>query len=361
MARTITGFPELDMVLAALEKDFGKGFVTMGPKYEVALPIPTGSVSLDAFTGIGGMPRGRIIEVYGHESSGKTSFCLHLMKQYRKYYPEDTRPMAVIEVEESISGKFMEGFGLNPKDIVFLHPNSAEQALQALVNLNASGAVSVILLDSVDGLQSEEFLKKSIGEADMKGIAKLMGQTIRQVSKTCIANDVTNLMINQLRDTMSMYGEKHTTPGGKALRFYATMRLEFMTQKPSPNIPHAFLWRPKLIKNKCGEPHKENLEIDFVYAKGPDPYVDLFNYGKSIGLLRTAGQAVMYRLGIGAPEERLCLGGKAGAIEFLAANPEMYEKLREACVVKSLVVANAAPGEGTTDEAEPTEEELGDG
>lgn len=331
-ATILASHPELAMIVNGWKKEYGEGFVSIGPKYEKAKPISTGSTQLDAAIGVGGLPRGRIIEISGPESSGKTSFCLYVMAHYAEQYPEDKRPLAVIDMERTIETSLMKSLGLDPEEVLFVYPENAEHALQALVDLCASGAVSVILLDSIDALQSEEFLAKKIGAADMKGIAKLVGQTMRQISKTTIAKDTTVLLINQERDSMDMYGPKKTTPGGNAIKYYSSVRISTMQQKESPNLPGAFLMRVKLKKNKCGPPRTQEIEVDFVYAKGPDPYFGLIQLAKEYGLMRFAGSSVKYKLTAEGEEFDLCKGGKDGARDFLRANPDKFQELRNACL-----------------------------
>ena len=331
MAKNLTGNTELDLVLSGLSKQFGKDIAHIGPKYESALPVSSTSMTFDASTGIGGIPKGRITEFAGPPSCGKTSLSLRIMSNYKQQYPADTRPMAIIDMERSISEELMEGLGLNPGEILFLYPDTAEEALESARVLNTTGAVSFILLDSVDAMQSENYLKKNIGDADMQGIAKLMGQALRQISKSCVEKDVTNLWINQLRDSLNMFDPKPTTSGGKALGYYASLRVQAMKQKESPNMSNAFLMRTKIVKNKCGPPREKDVEFDFIYARGPEPYFDLLGYAKSIGIIRLAGSAVKLKLP-GQDETSLCNGGRDGARLYLIENPDKFELIRKACL-----------------------------
>ena len=332
LSKKLTGNAELDLVLNALHKDFGKEIASVGPKYDQALPITTGSAQLDYELAIGGIPRGRVTEIFGPESSGKTSLSLKIMANYEEQYPEDERPLVILDMERSITPDLLKGVGLNPDKIIFIYPDTAEECLETAVRLNASGSVSRILIDSVDALQSANYLKKTIGDADMQGIAKLMGQALRQIAKTSIDKQVTNIFINQIRDSMNMYGPKSTTPGGKALKFYASCRLQTMTQKESPNMPNAFLMRVKVVKNKCGPPQTKEVSFDFIYGKGPDPYFDLKELGKRIGILRFAGSAVFFTESPTAEEEKVASGGQVALIQLMKDDRTWYDRIRTACM-----------------------------
>lgn len=345
----------LRAMIESSKKKFKKeSIATIGPKYDSAKPITTGSVQFDAATGIGGFPRGRITEVFGLESSGKTSWCLHIMKNFRQQYPEDKRGLVIIAMEREIPASLLTSIGIDPNTVVFFYPDSANEALQLLVDICAANAADFVLFDSVDGLQSESQIKKKIGESDMKGIAQMMGQTLRQVSKTAIENDVTVLFINQIRDGMDPYGPKTRTSGGNALRFYSSMRVELARPKVSPNIPRAQLIRARIRKNKCAEPVHDEIMFDFIYGRGPDAATDVFEFAKTLGLIRTAGQAVVYRLTPEAEETRLCLGGKAGYCEYVQEHPEIVQQLRVACLeISKNNNTTVAPVPVETEEEEP--------
>jgi recombination protein RecA len=273
------------------------------------------------------VPRGRIIELFGAESSGKTSLALRILVNYRQNFPDDKRPIVIIDIERTILTSLITSMGGSAKDIVFMYPDTAEEALESWRRLNASGQVAFILLDSIDGLQSSTTLKKKIGEADMQGIAKMVGTAIREISKTSIENHTTNILINQIRDTMDAYGPKSTTPGGKAIRFYSSVRIETMKQQESTNVKDAFLMRAKVVKNKCGPPHAEPTDIDFVYGVGPDPCTDLLNFAKKVGCIRFASSAVYYNKATG--EVKLDCKASAGFLNLIKENQALHLEIRE--------------------------------
>lgn len=354
-ARKISGNAALDAIFAALESDFGKTFVHKGPKYEAAVPITTGSASLDAALWIGGIPKGRIIEIYGPESSGKTSMALRIMMNYRRDFPQDKRPIVIIDVERTIMTSLITSMGGNAKEILFCYPDNAEEALETWRRLNGSGQVSFCLIDSIDGLQSSVVLKKQIGEGEMAGIAKMVGVAVREVSKTAMENQTTNILINQLRDSLNPYGPKTTTPGGKAIRFYASTRIETMTQKESVNVKDAFLMRARVVKNKCGPPNPEEVEIDFLYGIGPDPYTDLFSFAKRVGAIRSASSAVYFKKATG--EVKLECKATAGFLELIRSDKAVFDEVRTRSF--ELFQSKASPETVVeADEQAPTDEEL---
>lgn len=334
--------PELNRILKHLEKENGAGFISVGPKYEIAKPISTGSARLDAATTLGGLPKGRIIEIFGPESSGKTSFALWMLAQYRRQFPEDERPAVIWDVERSIAAPFMKDLGVDPDSVIFVIPETAEQALQSVVDLIGSGEISFGIFDSVDGIQNAAFLAKKIGDADMKGIAKEMGQMLRQVKNSVVAFDTTMIFINQTRDSMDMYKPGPVTSGGKALKFYTGMRLETKEQKPSKEVPGAFQFKVKLKKNKFGPPGHEDVIIDFIYAKGPDPLQDLISFAKDLGLVRYAGTSVFARTGENSTEEKIASGGAAGFRAALLADATLVTKIRDLCLRTHVPVEAAA-------------------
>ena len=354
-SRKISGNAAVDSILGALETKFGKTIAHKGPKYEAAVPITTGSSSLDAALWIGGIPKGRIIEIFGPESSGKTSLALRVMVNYIKQF-KDKRPCVIIDMERSIMPSLITSMGGVAEDIVFCYPDSAEEALETWRRLNGSGQIGFCIIDSIDALQSENTLKKDIGESDMAGIAKMVGTAIREVAKTSIEHDITNILINQERDGMDPYGPKKVTPGGKAIRYYCSTRIQMMTQKPSPTVEDAFLMRPKVVKNKCGPPHPEDVEIDFVYGIGPDPYTDLIAFTKQVGAVQFRGTSVVFNSPNG--EEKLDCKATAGFLTLIKSDQKLFDKIQQRAFV--LFRRKSAPEVKVEVEADapPSDEEL---
>lgn len=320
---------ELEGIVKQLKKKFSNNnLISMGPRYEKAFGIPTGCFELDAKTQIGGIPRGRIIEIMGPASSGKTSLSLYLIKSLREQFPEDKRPQVIIDMERSIDTGIIHSMGLPIDEIIFVYPRTAEEALESWLELSESGQISFILIDSVDAMVPEKILNGEFEDADMGTFGKLMSKAMRQGSKSGIDYNTTTIFINQQRDSLKMFGAAKTTPGGNALPYYASMRLETMSQKASSTVENAMTMRIKIIKNKCGPPCVEPIEFDFLYGKGPDPIADLVNYGKSKGVLSLSSVARIKWPGT-EEFETLCKGGGPGLIELLREDPELHKKVKE--------------------------------
>lgn len=297
-------------------------------------PIPSGSMQFNAATCIGGWPKDRIIEIFGPESSGKTSWSLYVLKRYFDKFPDDPRDAFVLDVEHSISKRQLEAMGL-PVDRIRCHrPDTAEETLTYLRNINASGAFSVVILDSIDAMQSERTLAAEVGGSDMKGIAQMLGRALREIAKTSVKNHVTNILINQQRDSLNMYSPEPTTSGGRATKYYATARIELKKTKPSKDLPNAFIMSAKLRKNKCGPPTFDFLEFDFQYGKGPDEILDTIKYAKSVGLIELRGSAAFFcPLGGERQKYEMEGTGQTGLHEHLSANAEALSRLQRECLV----------------------------
>lgn len=336
----ITGIPELDAQIAALTKTFGEDLFTQ--KFEQANPIPTGSIDLDAACRIGGIPRGRIIEVYGHESSGKTSLCMSIASQYlniRNSIGHENRKILIIDLEHSITDKFIEGFGIELDDVVHVRPRTAAQALMIARDLPKSGGIGVVIFDSVAAGQTEKQMEKDFNSADVGGISKIMHEALRTISKVAPDTETTYLFINQVTYKIGvMFGNPETTTGGKALPYYASMRLGLMNGKPHPQVPRSLLMRVKITKTKVGEPWSEGpIEIAFRYGRGPDPVFDTMQAAKNYKILRHAGKANMVKWDPRSEDwDRLPCEKKEGCQMYLMQNPDVLQRLREATMLAAL-------------------------
>ncbi len=354
--KQVTGDPAIDAVIAARNKAAGKDYFTMGPKREKYTYFPTGCVALDAGIGLGGIATGIIIEIFGGESSGKTSLSLQIMREYmkaRESIGHDGRWIAIVDLERTISTDLILGMGLDPDRILFAYPDTAEEALQSMKDLVATGRVGLILLDSVDAAQSEAQLKKQVGEVHMGGIAKIMSETLRNFTKLCDETDTTAIFINQVRDNPGvMFGSSETTPGGRALKFYSSLRFKMMKPKPEANVRDAMLMRVKIVKNKLRPPRADEISFAFRYAKGTYPPYDLVMLAKSVGIGRFAGPTfkVDFSSVGGEAGETICTGGGEKLYALLEQDQELFERLTKAC----FIAAGITPPEETSDDREST-------
>ncbi len=322
----------VEAVMKALKVKYKRPGLFSDEGLDTPTGIKSGSMEFDAATCVGGWPKGRVIEVFGENSSGKTSWALHVLKNDFEQFPDDERPGMIVDAEHTITKKLVKDMGVPMDRMIFCKPESCEEALQIIIDANASGMVRFILLDSVDALQSEKTLSGAIEDVDMQGIAKMMGKALRQICKSAEKNNVTNVFVNQLRDSLNPYGPKKVTPGGKALAFYATARIEMKKGKPSKAIPNAFVATSILRKNKCGPECLKEIEFDFVYGKGPDEVLGTVNYAKTVGLVSLRGSAAYFCFS--EVERKLVMDGTGlqGLRQYLESKPDEYEKLKTECV-----------------------------
>jgi recombination protein RecA len=205
--KKLTGIPEIDMIASAFAKKFGKEeILTMGPKYEKVEPISTGSVSLDSILGIGGVPDDRIVEIFGPPSAGKTSLCLQVVRNYvqQKGYE---KPPVWIDLERTTGLDLVESMGLDPEKMIFVYPDTAEEALQLAQDLGKTGKVGIIVFDSIDAAQSEKETKRNMNEVGVADLPRLLSKALRSISKISVDNKVCYLFINQVRTNIGvMYG-----------------------------------------------------------------------------------------------------------------------------------------------------------
>tara|TARA_Y100001973_G_scaffold21502_2_gene31912 strand:- start:3404 stop:4468 length:1065 start_codon:yes stop_codon:yes gene_type:complete len=332
--KKVTGIPEIDAIANALGKKFGKdSIISMGPKIESAEVISTGSLSLDCQLGIGGFPIDRIIEVFGPPSAGKTSLALQLIKQYVEERGYD-RPPCFIDLERTTGLDLVKSMGIDPDKMIFAYPDTAEEAMQLAKDLGASGAVGLIVFDSIDAAQTEKETKRLMTEMGVGDLPRIMSKSLRSISKICVDKKVCYIFINQIRMKIGvMYGNPETTSGGNALPFYSSIRLR-VSSKPSPDQKNTLSMKVKVAKNKLAPALNKQAEFEFLCGVGTDQYADLLTFAKDLGLLRYAGSSVKVQLP-NEEEYTLCSGGKIGARQHLITNPEFYNKLRDACYFAS--------------------------
>lgn len=342
-----SGIPELDAIMRATSKKFGKDMSSEAyPDFE---PLSTGSVGLDIALGLGGIPRWAVTEIFGWEGSGKSSLAFSCVAQAQKERREKgitNKRDLVIDLEHIHTPRFITGFGIDLDQIIWKRPSTAEEGLQMAIDYPKSGAIDMVMFDSVDAAQNVKQLGRSVGETDVGGISKDMNFALRQICKIAPEHETTYIFVNQIKQNPGqMMGNPNVTPGGNALKFYSALRLEMMKGKPSPNLAKALLMRIKLVKTKIAPPlDKGPFELDFLYGKGFHPIWDLVAAAKQKGVVRFAGPSCKVRWTIDGDEETLSTGGKSGLAKMLE-DPDMFLKLKKACYVHSEL---EMPGDTTT-------------
>ena len=316
----------LELALSQIEKQFGKGAVMrLGEGIvEPAQVIPTGSIALDIATGLGGLPRGRVIEVYGPESSGKTTLALHVVAEAQK----SGGIAAYIDAEHALDPAYMTNLGINLAELYICQPDSGEQALEICEQLVRSGSLDVVVVDSVAALVPKAEIEGEMGDQFMGLQARLMSQAMRKLTSVISRSNTSVVFINQIREKIGvMFGSPETTPGGRALKFYASMRLDIRrveTLKDGTNAVGSRV-KVKIVKNKMAPPFRE-AEFDILYGEGINRLGTILEVGVDQKVLDKSGAWFNYgtqRLG----------QGKDGARTFLKDNPkvaaEIEAKIRE--------------------------------
>lgn len=351
--KKLTGIPEIDMIAASFAKKFGKeDMMSVGPKYEKVKAISTGSISLDAALGVGGLPSDRVVEIFGPPSAGKTSLCLQVVKQYVDAYGYDRLPV-YIDLERTTGLDLVKSMGIDANRMLFCYPDTAEEALQLAQDLGKTNKVGVIIFDSIDAAQSERDTKRLMNEMGVGDLPRLLSKALRAISKISVDNDCMYLFINQVRMNIGvMYGNPETTSGGNAIPFYASVRLR-VSSKPSSDTEGALTMKVKVVKNKVAPALNKEAVFEFVAGKGTETYSDLVSYAKDIGLVRFAGSAVKWFNPDTGEEETLCSGGKAGAVSFFKEHTDKYLAFKTLCLSKSTGVAqddNSSDSENISDD-----------
>jgi len=316
----------LDSALAQIERQFGKGSVMkMGDRGpQVVEVISTGSVALDIALGIGGLPRGRIVEIYGPESSGKTTVALHAIANAQKA----GGIAAFIDAEHALDPEYARKLGVDIDALLVSQPDTGEQALEIMDMLVRSGAIDVIVVDSVAALTPRAEIEGEMGDSHMGLQARLMSQALRKITGALHQSKTTAIFINQLRDKIGVFfGSPETTTGGKALKFYASVRLDIRRIETLKDGQESVgnRTRVKVVKNKMAPPFKQ-AEFDIIYGTGISREGSLIDMGVDIGIVKKSGAWYTY--------EADQLGqGKENARSFLLDNPDLANdienKIRE--------------------------------
>ena len=325
----------LEEVLRTIRKEFGEmSVLRLGDAADKSVEaIPTGALSLDLALGVGGLPRGRIVECYGHESSGKTTLALHVVANAQKA----GGTAAFIDAEHALDPAYARRIGVNLDELVVSQPNSGEEALTICEQLAKSGAVDVVVVDSVAALTPQAEIDGDIGDAHVGLQARLMSQAMRKLTGVVAQTKTLLIFTNQVRDKIGvMFGNPETTPGGKALKFYASCRLQVQRigaiKDPSGQVV-GNRTRVKVVKNKVAPPFAD-AEFDILYACGISYEGSVLDAALARGVVEKRGSWLSFG------EEQLAQGTLA-AISHLKANPETTARIVER--IKSSPTAVAAP------------------
>ncbi|HEY3503617.1 MAG TPA: recombinase RecA [Actinocatenispora sp.] len=335
----------LDMALAQIDKQFGKGSIMrLGDRAAVPISaIPTGSIALDVALGIGGYPRGRIIEIYGPESSGKTTVALHAVANAQAA----GGIAAFIDAEHALDPEYAKSIGVDTDALLVSQPDTGEQALEIMDMLIRSGAIDIVVIDSVAALVPRAEIEGEMGDSHVGLQARLMSQALRKVTSALNNAGTTAIFINQLREKIGvMFGSPETTTGGKALKFYASVRLDVRRIESLKDAGDVVgnRTRVKVVKNKVASPFKQ-AEFDIMYGKGISREGSLIDVGVEQGIIRKSGAWYTY--------EGDQLGqGKENARQFMRDNPDVANEV-EKRIKEKLSIGPALDDEAPA--AEPVE------
>ena len=319
----------LQAAMAKIEKDFGKGSIMkLGDEHvENVEVIPTGSIALNAALGVGGYPKGRIIEIYGPESSGKTTLALHAIAEAQK----DGGVAAFIDAEHAFDRFYAAKLGVDVNNLLISQPDNGEQALEIADQLICSSAIDIIVVDSVAALTPKAEIEGDMGDNKVGLQARLMSQALRKLTSTISKTNTTCIFINQLREKIGIvFGNPETTTGGNALKFYASVRLDIrkVTTIKDGDTPIGNLVRVKVVKNKVAPPFRK-AEFEITFGEGISHVGEIVDLGVELNLIKKSGSWYSYgdaRLG----------QGRDAVKKMLADNPELCDEL-EAQIAQSLL------------------------
>ena len=334
----------LDAALSQIERAFGKGSIMRLGKNQKAVEIetiPTGSLGLDIALGVGGLPRGRVIEIYGPESSGKTTLTLHVIAEAQK----KGGVCAFVDAEHALDPVYARKLGVNLEDLLISQPDTGEQALEITDTLVRSGAVDVLVIDLVAALTPRAEIEGEMGESQPGLQARLMSQALRKLTASISRSNTMVIFINQIRMKIGvMYGSPETTSGGNALKFYASVRLDIRRIGAIKDREEVVgnQTRVKVVKNKVAPPFKQ-VEFDIMYGEGVSKVGELIDLGVKAGVVEKSGAWFSFdsqRLG----------QGRENAKNFLKSNPEAAQRIEKAIrensgLIADRILANADPSD----------------
>jgi len=337
----------LQDALKAIEKEYGKGSIMkLGDRADVSIDaIPTGSLTLDAALGIGGYPKGRIIEIYGPESSGKTTLALHAIAQCQK---EGGR-CAFIDAENAIDPLYAKKLGVDIDELILSQPDSGEQALEITEVLIKSGAIDLVVIDSVAALVPQAELDGEMSDSSVGLQARLMSKAMRKLAGVMNRSNCTAIFINQLREKVGiMFGNPETTPGGRALKFYASVRLDVRRGETIKNGGDAIgnVCKIKVVKNKVAPPFK-TAQVDMIFGEGISHLDEVINLGVENNIIDKSGAWFSYK------GEKIGQGFLA-VREYIKNNPIVDEEIT--AQLKAILFAKPEAAAPAEELAEPQEE-----
>jgi recombination protein RecA len=334
----------LEAALSQIERAFGKGSIMRLGKNQKAVEIetiPTGSLGLDIALGVGGLPRGRVVEIYGPESSGKTTLTLHVIAEAQK----KGGVCAFVDAEHALDPVYARKLGVNLEDLLISQPDTGEQALEITDTLVRSGAIDVLVIDSVAALTPRAEIEGEMGESQPGLQARLMSPALRKLPASISRSNTMVIFINQIRMKIGvMYGSPETTSGGNALKFYASVRLDIRRIGAIKDREEVVgnQTRVKVVKNKVAPPFKQ-VEFDIMYGEGVSKVGELIDLGVKAGVVEKSGAWFSYdsqRLG----------QGRENSKTFLKANPEVANRIERAIrensgIIADRILANSDPSE----------------
>ena len=332
----------LDAALSQIERNFGKGSIMRlgkNPRSMDVETVSTGSLGLDIALGIGGLPRGRVIEIYGPESSGKTTLTLHVIAEAQKR----GGVCAFVDAEHALDPVYAKKLGVNLNDLLISQPDTGEQALEITDTLVRSGAIDVLVVDSVAALTPRAEIEGEMGESQPGLQARLMSQALRKLTASINRSNTMVIFINQIRMKIGvMYGSPETTTGGHALKFYASVRLDIRRIGAIKDHEHVVgnQTRVKVVKNKVAPPFKQ-VEFDIMYGEGVSKSGELIDLGVKAGVVEKSGAWFSF--------DSVRIGqGRENAKAYLKSNPEMAERIERAIrenagLIADRILDNAGP------------------
>ena len=312
----------LESILKEISKQYGEGSVMLlgeSPDMDIDV-VPTGSLSLDIATGIGGYPLGRIVEIYGQESSGKTTLAIHAVAEAQKMGLK----AAYIDAENAFDREYATNLGVDVNKLYFAQPDCGEDCLEIATKLISSGKIGICVIDSVAALIPKAELEGAIGDARIGLQARLMSQALRKMVGIIKKSNCLCIFINQIRDKIGvLFGNPETTTGGNALKFYASMRLEVRksTAIKDGDEATANLTKVKIVKNKCAPPFRK-AEFEIKFGKGINKFSEVIDKAIEFDIIHKSGSWFSY-------QETKIGQGKASVIDILHDNPELFEEIEE--------------------------------